>query len=67
MYDTSEVSEKLSPPQYLKDSVTFARNMKDPRFLKTHLPWDLLPTQIQNGSTKAKVSYMNFKKITDTE
>lgn len=29
------------------------------RFIKTHLPYDLLPRKLRDGSTKAKVSIDN--------
>jgi hypothetical protein len=32
--------------------------MKSPRFIKTHLPWELLPKQIRDGIKKPKVCYL---------
>lgn len=41
----------------LTNSVDQVENMSSPRCIKTHLPWDLLPTQI--NTVKPKVT--NFR------
>lgn len=43
----------LSP--HVLDSVGYINNLPSPRFIKTHLPFNLLPEKLQNGSTSAKV------------
>uniref|UniRef100_A0A8D8UER4 Sulfotransferase family cytosolic 1B member 1 n=1 Tax=Cacopsylla melanoneura TaxID=428564 RepID=A0A8D8UER4_9HEMI len=40
------------------NSVLTIQNMKGRRFIKTHLPWNLLPRKLQNKSTKAKIIYV---------
>lgn len=49
MYDDFE------PPNYFEDSINYVKNQKRPRHIKTHLPWVLLPNEIQNGTKKPKV------------
>ncbi|KAF2892848.1 hypothetical protein ILUMI_13327 [Ignelater luminosus] len=41
------------------DSYELAKNMKSPRFIKTHLPFFLLPDQIKNGSKTPKIIYVS--------
>lgn len=45
----------LKLPLYVSDSVEFIDKMKSPRFIKTHLPYKLLPKKLRDQSTKAKV------------
>lgn len=43
---------------YLMEPIELIKKQKGGskrRLIKTHLPWDLLPDQIRNGSCKAKV------------
>lgn len=42
-------------PLYVSDSIEFINRMKSPRFIKTHLPYKLLPKKLRDRSTKAKV------------
>lgn len=42
--------------QKLGDSVKYVDEMPSPRFIKTHLPWDLLPKQIHEKKPKV---YLN--------
>lgn len=51
-------NEDFIPPIFLDDSLKFAREAKRPRFIKTHLPWSLLPKQIQDGSKRPKIVYI---------
>lgn len=44
------------PSPVIQDSVGFIREMtNEPRCIKTHLPWHLLPKQIQNKEKRPKV------------
>ncbi|KAF2898588.1 hypothetical protein ILUMI_07589 [Ignelater luminosus] len=44
---------------YNLNSVEFSANLKSrPRFIKTHLPFSLLPDQIKNGTKKPKIIYV---------
>lgn len=40
------------------DSVEYTKNKASPRFIKTHLPFDLLPRQIRTGEKKPKIIYV---------
>lgn len=40
------------------NSVEVVKQMKSPRYIKTHLPWELLPYQIQSGTVKPKIIYI---------
>ncbi|GLV32781.1 Sulfotransferase 2 [Carabus blaptoides fortunei] len=51
-------NENLKPPEYMTDSVGFTQNLKDPRYIKTHLPWSLLPIQLRNNEKKPKIIYV---------
>ncbi|XP_049956268.1 luciferin sulfotransferase-like isoform X1 [Schistocerca serialis cubense] len=48
----------LKLPLYVTNSVKYIDEMPSPRFIKTHIPWELLPRQIQDGSVKPKVIYV---------
>ncbi|XP_012264061.2 luciferin sulfotransferase-like [Athalia rosae] len=37
------------------DSLNFTRNLSRPRFIRTHLPYHLLPRQIRTGEKKPKI------------
>jgi len=41
-----------------KDSFTFTKELGGKRFIKTHLPWELLPRQIQSGEKKPKIIFV---------
>ncbi|EFA11828.1 luciferin sulfotransferase [Tribolium castaneum] len=45
-------------PESRLDSIKFVKNQKGPKVIKTHLPWELLPKQIQNGVKKPKIIYV---------
>ncbi|XP_060824328.1 luciferin sulfotransferase-like [Bombus pascuorum] len=53
---------KLHPevqlPLSTLDSVEYTKNKASPRFIKTHLPFDLLPRQIRTGEKKPKIIYV---------
>ncbi|KAH1009130.1 hypothetical protein HUJ04_001540 [Dendroctonus ponderosae] len=46
-------------PLYLQDSVEFVKNQKSPACIKTHLPFNLLPKDIQTGVKKPKIIYIS--------
>lgn len=49
-------NQEFKPPYFLTDSIKYVSQQTRPRLIKTHLPWELLPKQIQNGSRKPKVA-----------
>lgn len=53
--DTIKTTKEFNPPSFLADSLNFVRTMPSPRYIKTHLPWNLLPLQIQQQQRKPKV------------
>ncbi|XP_022167669.1 sulfotransferase 1 family member D1-like [Myzus persicae] len=48
----------LKLPLYVSDSIEFINGLKSPRFIKTHLPYKLLPKKLRDQSTKAKIVYV---------
>ena len=46
-------------PELVLNSVSFVHKLASPRFIKTHLPFNLLPKQIRNGEKKPKIIYVN--------
>lgn len=50
-------------PRYLLDSVDYVNNLPSPRFIKTHLPFKLLPIKLQQNTTNTKVKshLVNFR------
>ncbi|XP_050537286.1 luciferin sulfotransferase-like [Daktulosphaira vitifoliae] len=49
----------LKLPLYVSDSIEYINRMKSPRFIKSHLPYKLLPTKLRTQSTKAKIIYVS--------
>ncbi|KAF2899672.1 hypothetical protein ILUMI_06503, partial [Ignelater luminosus] len=47
------------PPMYHAESLKFIENIKERRFIKSHLSGSYLPQQIQDGTSKAKVIYVS--------
>nr|CAD7419302.1 unnamed protein product [Timema cristinae] len=45
----------LQLPTFVLDSVQHIADLPSPRFIKTHLPWSLLPSQIRTGDRRPKV------------
>ncbi|XP_034255081.1 luciferin sulfotransferase-like isoform X2 [Thrips palmi] len=45
-------------PEFVTDSVGFIDRLPGRRFVKTHLPYQLLPTQLQDPKCKAKMVYV---------
>ncbi|XP_012265273.2 luciferin sulfotransferase [Athalia rosae] len=52
-------------PEYFADCISFVEKLPSPRFIKTHLPFHLLPRQLRSGETKAKIVYV-FRNVKDT-
>lgn len=46
----------FQPPPFLQDSLAFVGNQKSPICIKTHLPWQLLPMEIQHNVKMPKVT-----------
>lgn len=46
-------------PDFISKSVEYTANLPSPRFIKTHLPYHLLPRQLRNGDKKnVKIIYV---------
>ncbi|XP_014606926.1 PREDICTED: amine sulfotransferase-like [Polistes canadensis] len=45
----------LSNHETMKNSVNFTKNQASPRYIKTHLPFHLLPRQLRSGEKKARI------------
>lgn len=57
-YYYSKNGDKVKFPPEIEDSLANLKTICDRHSsvpIKTHLPWELLPKQIQNGSKKPKV------------
>ncbi|KOC59245.1 Sulfotransferase 4A1 [Habropoda laboriosa] len=49
---------EMKLPQLVLDSVEYTKNRASPRFIKTHLPFTLLPRQLRTGEKKPKIVYV---------
>ena len=49
------------------DSVEHVEKLASPRFIKTHLPFNLLPEQLQAFATKAKVCLIKIFQLNQIE
>ncbi|KAJ9600879.1 hypothetical protein L9F63_000991 [Diploptera punctata] len=61
LFDYTDILPKIPDfklPDFVNDSVSYIENMPSPRYIKTHLPWELLPKQIRDGSKKPKIIYV---------
>jgi len=45
-------------PEYISNSVQYAKRKQDPRFIKTHLPFSFLPREICTASKQPKIIYV---------
>ncbi|KAI4491645.1 hypothetical protein M0804_003037 [Polistes exclamans] len=52
---TSSHISNLSNHETMKNSVNFTKNQASPRYIKTHLPFHLLPRQLRSGEKKARI------------
>ncbi|XP_030749750.1 sulfotransferase family cytosolic 1B member 1-like [Sitophilus oryzae] len=50
--------EGFDVPPFLNDSLKFVQNQKSPVCIKTHLPFNLLPKAIQDGTKRPKIIYI---------
>ncbi|CAH0389933.1 unnamed protein product, partial [Bemisia tabaci] len=48
----------FSAPDYFMQSFKYVSELNTQRFIKTHLPFGLLPEKLQNFSTRAKIIYV---------
>lgn len=46
-------------PQAITDSLKYVKNQKSPACIKTHLPWNLLPKEIQKDIKRPKIIYIS--------
>ncbi|XP_060529473.1 luciferin sulfotransferase-like [Cylas formicarius] len=46
------------PPPFLQDSLKFVKEQENPACIKTHLPFHLLPLDIQSGRKNPKIIYV---------
>ncbi|KAL1491374.1 hypothetical protein ABEB36_011981 [Hypothenemus hampei] len=46
-------------PQPIKKSLKYVKKMSSPACIKTHLPWNLLPMEIQKDIKKPKIIYIS--------
>nr|XP_023014297.1 amine sulfotransferase-like isoform X1 [Leptinotarsa decemlineata]XP_023014298.1 amine sulfotransferase-like isoform X2 [Leptinotarsa decemlineata] len=53
-------NQDFQPPPFLDDSLEFVKHqsLKGPLCLKTHLPWALLPKEIQDNTKSPKIIYV---------
>jgi len=54
----AEISEKLKEDAAKPNSMEIVKNMKSPRTIQSHLPWSLLPKEIQDGVKTPKIIYV---------
>ncbi|XP_043497022.1 luciferin sulfotransferase-like [Polistes fuscatus] len=52
---TSSNISNLANHEIMKNSVNFTKNQASPRYIKTHLPFHLLPRQLRSGEKKARI------------
>ncbi|XP_018573177.1 sulfotransferase family cytosolic 1B member 1-like [Anoplophora glabripennis] len=45
-------------PAYLQDSIKFLKEVDGPKCVKTHIPWVLLPRELQENIKKPKIIYV---------
>ncbi|KAK2575938.1 hypothetical protein KPH14_007300 [Odynerus spinipes] len=48
----------LHLPQLVVDSVNYTKNQPSPRYIKTHLPFQLLPRELRTGEKKPRIIYV---------
>ncbi|XP_044742537.1 luciferin sulfotransferase-like [Chrysoperla carnea] len=61
MFDIRECPEQFeefAQCEFFTNSLEYTKNLPQPRYIKTHLPWDLLPKQIRTGERNPKIIYV---------
>ncbi|XP_029040843.2 luciferin sulfotransferase-like [Osmia bicornis bicornis] len=60
LFDASSMPQRpgTKPELFNIDSLAYVKNKPNPRFIKTHLPFHLLPRQIRTGEKKPKIIYV---------
>ena len=61
LFDYSNVDipiPELRQDKSVLNSVNFVKDQPSPRYIRTHLPFDLLPKQIRTGEKKPKIIYI---------
>jgi len=53
-----EVIAETDEGKGIGDTMERCRQLKSPRLIKTHLPFNMLPKQLRNGEKKAKIIYV---------
>ncbi|XP_015512976.2 luciferin sulfotransferase-like [Neodiprion lecontei] len=49
----------IKVPEHVIDSIGYCQKLPSPRFIKTHLPFSLLPRQLKRGEKNAKIVYVS--------
>lgn len=57
--ETKNENQGVTLPPYVLDSVKYCTELPSPRFIRTHLPFNLLPEKLQSGSTGAKIIHVS--------
>ncbi|XP_044738375.1 luciferin sulfotransferase-like [Chrysoperla carnea] len=52
---SSLIGNRENPESSYLPSLEYIRDLPHPRYIKSHLPWDLLPKQIRTGERKPKI------------
>ncbi|XP_046590004.1 luciferin sulfotransferase [Neodiprion lecontei] len=60
-----EANPGIQVPSQLVDSFNYTANVPSPRFIKTHLPFNLLPRQLRTGEKRPKIIYI-VRNVKDT-
>ena len=59
-YDKKIMEEKFPYLEYVWPGIKSLDRMPEKRFIKTHLPFFLLPKQLQNGRGKVNKSSLSY-------
>ncbi|XP_015173286.1 PREDICTED: amine sulfotransferase-like [Polistes dominula] len=54
-FERSSHISNVADRETMKNSVNFTKNQTSPRYIKTHLPFHLLPRQLRSGEKKARI------------
>ncbi|KAM7249597.1 hypothetical protein ACFE04_025403 [Oxalis oulophora] len=56
--DLMSTNPEITFPEFVLDSIGYINNYSSPRFIKSHLPFKLLPEKLQRNETNAKIVYV---------